>query len=429
MFDRAALSPATMSPSGTTTLTVDLSPGAGSRTVTVEPVLPASVTATAGVSSGPRRDFALAASADAAYSKLYPPAWSALGGNGDAHVVVSATFDGHVARATFDLEEPIAVLPASSVVMEPEAIVVPLHGAAREWPVEPTVTGRDAALSFAAADGWSLSQKPEGWAIRAPIALAAGLTTVTPLVGGRPALRQTFVSYPHVGRVIHLQSEALKVLALDLKLPAGARVGYVGGGADRIGLWLARMGLDVTELDARALIGDLSRYTTIVVGIFAFGVRADLAAATERLHRFVEEGGHLVTLYHRPSDGWNPLATPPKRLEVGSPSLRWRVTDPNAEVTVLEPDHTLLVGPNAIDPQDWSGWDKERGLYFAARWDEAYQPLLSMHDVNEQPLLGALVSGQFGKGRHTHTSLVLHHQLDKLVPSAFRLMANLVQPA
>jgi hypothetical protein len=52
-----------------------------------------------------------------------------------------------------------------------------------------------------------------------------------------------------------------------------------------------------------------------------------------------------------------------------------------------------------------------------------------MHDVNEQPLLGALVSGQFGKGRHTHTSLVLHHQLDKLVPGAFRLMANLVQPA
>ena len=52
-----------------------------------------------------------------------------------------------------------------------------------------------------------------------------------------------------------------------------------------------------------------------------------------------------------------------------------------------------------------------------------------MHDVNEQPLMGALVSAAIGKGRHTHTSLVLHHQLDKLVPGAFRLMANLVQPA
>jgi hypothetical protein len=52
-----------------------------------------------------------------------------------------------------------------------------------------------------------------------------------------------------------------------------------------------------------------------------------------------------------------------------------------------------------------------------------------MHDVDEQPLKGALVSGVIGKGRHTHTSLVLHHQMDALVPGAFRLMANLVQPA
>ena len=52
-----------------------------------------------------------------------------------------------------------------------------------------------------------------------------------------------------------------------------------------------------------------------------------------------------------------------------------------------------------------------------------------MHDPDEQPLKGALISAAIGKGRHTHTSLVLHHQMDKLVPGAFRLMANLVQPA
>ena len=63
--------------------------------------------------------------------------------------------------------------------------------------------------------------------------------------------------------------------------------------------------------------------------------RPDLAAATARLHRWVEDGGHLVTLYHRPSDGWNPDLTPPRRLVIGSPSLRWRVTDPNAAVEVL----------------------------------------------------------------------------------------------
>ena len=96
---------------------------------------------------------------------------------------------------------------------------------------------------------------------------------------------------------------------------------------------------------------------------------------------------------------------------------------------MLLPDHPLLAGPNRIDAADWGGWDKERGLYFASRWDDVYEPLLAMHDVDEQPLKGALVSGVIGKGRHTHTSLVLHHQMDKLVPGAFRLMANLVQPA
>lgn len=427
IFDRAVLAPATLSPGETATLTVELAPGV--RALVIKPVFPEGIVAVPEANTGSRCSFAVTAAEDAAYSKLYPPAWSALGGNGDAHVIVSATFDGHTARAAFDFEEVFAVLPASSVVMEPEALVVPLGGDRREWPVRPVAAGKDASVTLGMDGVWSLAQTPEGTVIRAPETLTAGLTTITPLVGGRAALRLTPIAYPHIGRVTHRQPETLKVLALDLKLPQGARVGYVGGGADRVGLWLARMGLDVTELDAKALAGDLGQFTTIVVGIFAFGIRKDLAAAAEKLHRFVEAGGHLVTLYHRPTDGWDPLLTPPRRLEIGSPSLRWRVTDPNAEVTVLAPDHVLLKGPNAIGPQDWSGWDKERGLYFAARWDEAYEALLSMHDVNEQPLTGALVSAAIGKGRHTHTSLVLHHQLDKLVPGAFRLMANLVQPA
>ena len=166
-----------------------------------------------------------------------------------------------------------------------------------------------------------------------------------------------------------------------------------------------------------------------MIGIFAFGLRRDLQAAAERLHGFVEEGGHLVTLYHRPTDGWDPDRTPPRRLAIGSPSLRWRVTDPAAPVNVLKPDHPLLNAPNRIEAGDWQGWDKERGLYFAADYDPAYEELLSLNDRGENPLKGSLISARIGQGRHTHVALVLHHQLDKLVPGAFRLLANLVQPA
>jgi hypothetical protein len=98
-------------------------------------------------------------------------------------------------------------------------------------------------------------------------------------------------------------------------------------------------------------------------------------------------------------------------------------------VRTIAPDHPLLTRPNAIGPEDWAGWDKEGGLYFAAEWDPAYVPLLALSDPGERPLDGALLSGTIGSGRHTHVSLALHHQLDRLVPGAFRLLANLVQPA
>jgi hypothetical protein len=131
-------------------------------------------------------------------------------------------------------------------------------------------------------------------------------------------------------------------------------------------------------------------------------------------------------MYHRPGDGWRDGHTPPLRILIGSPSLRWRVTDPAAPVTVLEPHHPLLRTPNEIGTADWDGWVRERGLYFARDWDAAYVPLLAMSDPGEPPLRGALLAAPVGRGRHAHVALALHHQLDALVPGAFRLLANLV---
>jgi hypothetical protein len=291
--------------------------------------------------------------------------------------------------------------------------------------------GFGTATTFNAPPGWSAAPNDDGIGVRIapPQDLKAGLYRLEPMLGGCPAYRSTVISYPHIGRLPHLHRETLNVLALEVKRPPRVRIGYVGGGNDRVGIWLTRLGFDVTELDRDALKSDLSRFTTIVVGIFAFGTRPDLAAARCRLRRFTESGGHLLTLYHRPSDGWDPATTPPLRIEIGTPSLRWRVTDPSAQVEMLEPAHPLLTSPNRIGADDWAQWDKERGLYFAARWDDAYAPLLSMSDPGEKPLLGGMISAKVGHGRHTHVSLALHHQLDKLVPGAFRLLANIVQPA
>lgn len=428
VFERAYADPASISPGGSAVWAVKLAEAALATEVEVLPVLPDGVTSTI-QSPGQTRRIALHADTNAPLSDQYLPVWSALGGNGHGHLKISAVIGGRTVSGHFDLEEGFSVSPAQSLVLSPDALLVPLGSEQTEWPIKTVVEGVQAPVSFRLPPGFAMKANDGGWMLSATQAMQPGLLEITPLVGGHDAFQITPIAFRHVGRTAFRQPAALKILSLDLKLPQGARVGYVGGGADRVGLWLSRMGLDVTEMDAAALSGDLSRFTTIVVGIFAFGIRKDLAAATARLHRFVEDGGHLVTLYHRPSDGWRPEETPVRAIEIGSPSLRFRVTDPKAEVTVLAPEHPLLTGPNRIGPEDWQGWDKERGLYFAARFDDAYEPLLAMHDADEQPLKGALISAAIGRGRHTHTSLVLHHQMDKLVPGAFRLMANLVQPA
>lgn len=357
----------------------------------------------------------------------FAPDWQSLGGNGALSLKVHADIGGERVSFAVDTEEPLQVAPRHALQLAPEALILPLPAQGRHGiALKPEMDS--ARLAMSTPPGLTLARNGAELALVAGPELRAGRHSLPVAVDGQPAHIVTPIAYPHIGRTRFVRPLTLDVLALDLTLPQ-SRVGYVGGGSDRVGQWLARMGADPVILDAEALAGPLSGMDTIVVGIFAYGARPDLAAANYRLREWVEAGGHLVTLYHRPTDGWNPETTPPRRLVIGSPSLRWRVTDPAAPVTMLLPDHPLLAGPNRITAEDFSGWDKERGLYFAADWDRAYEPLLSMNDRGEAPLLGSLVSAAIGKGRHTHTSLVLHHQLDRLVPGAFRLMANLLQPA
>ncbi len=212
--------------------------------------------------------------------------------------------------------------------------------------------------------------------------------------------------------------------------PEGARVAYLGGGLDTVGDWIAALGIDVVDVpsfDPAAFAR--GGFTTAIVGIRAFERRDDLRASVEVLHEFVRAGGHLVTLYHRGGKGWLPEHTPPARIEIGRPSIRWRACDPQAPVEIVDPDHKLMSFPNRIGSVDWHGWRRERGLYFASSWDPAYVPLLRVTDPGEAPHRGALLSGRFEKGRHTHVALALHNEIEFGTHGALRLMCNLVGPA
>jgi LmbE family N-acetylglucosaminyl deacetylase len=423
----AAVSSASVAPGKSIDLIVEAVRGRADK-LTIKPVVGSAFTPPAELAlAGDRAVVPIHAKADAAVTNAFHLDWQSLGGNGNVWLEIEAVVGEETVRWAVDTEEPVQVAPLHELVVSPDALILPLPTEApRALEVEASEAMEQ--ISVAPVPGLTIHCQQRRLVITPDAGLQPGRYHLPIQLGDAPAHMVSSIAYPHVGRTRFTRPLGIDVLALELEVPQ-ARVAYIGGGADRVGLWLERMGVDATELDAEALGRDLSTFETIIVGIFAFGTRPELAHATTRLHAWIRNGGHLVTLYHRPSDGWSPDLTPPLPLTIGSPSLRWRVTNPAAPVTILVPEHKLLAGPNRITAADFEGWDKERGLYFSSAWDKAYQPLLSMSDAEEAPLTGSLLSAAVGKGRHTHTSLVLHHQLDKLVPGAFRLMANLLQAA
>ncbi len=359
-------------------------------------------------------------------SNPYPDTWYPDRANAKLHVILRWVEGDQQVWISIDPEERLQILPAfSAALSQTDAIINtsnPTDISIRISQVHPV----GAMPAFAAPTGWSVNQTENTVRLQPTAELAEELHTIPLTLDNHKAQIIHRMEYPHTGPTNRCSSAALRVSVMDVALPKG-RIAYIGGGSDRTDFWLRKLGVKIDSLDEQTVQNvDFGAYDSILIGIFALRTNPALQSRLLDLHDWVIEGGNLVTLYHRPWDNWDADATGLAYLEIGKPSLRWRVTNENAAVRHLVPDHKLLTTPNIITPKDWEGWHKERGLYFAANWDDAYVPLLEMGDAGEAPLQGALLSGTFGKGRHTHTSLILHHQVANLTPGAFRLLANLL---
>ena len=363
---------------------------------------------------------------DAAISDPYPDTY--LPDAPDAPCIdVAVTLDGETASSRFPLEVPPVVVPKHSARLTPSVDIINLASERRDVTIKLSdISPRDANADLDLPNGWQLHKDGASLTVTAPDDVAPGHYSIPLTLNGEAARDVRHISYPHITPRLITQPAALTVRVVRADLPIG-RVGYIGGGNDRVCHWLERLGCDVADLSDTDLTAEgIAQFDCIVIGIFAMKFRTGLAEAMPMLHDWARDGGTLVTLYHRPWDNWDATKTAPHRLEIGQPSLRWRVTDETAKATYLAADHPVLHHPNKIGDSDWQGWHKERGLYFAKSWADAYTPLIAMQDPDEQPLKGAWLVADVGKGRHIHTSLILHHQMEKLVPGAFRIMANLL---
>ena len=223
-------------------------------------------------------------------------------------------------------------------------------------------------------------------------------------------------------------SEArLRVLPVDVTVPDGLRVGLVRGPDDTTERAMSDLGVDFTLLDADSLMTEpLENFTTLLLDIRVNFHRKDLAQMRDRILEFCRGGGRVVVMYHKPRE-WNAKdqqhSLAPFPFTVGNE----RVTEENAAVTMLQPQHRLWQHPHAITARDFENWVQERGLNFPSRWDEAWTALIAMKDSgDEKPLQGALLYTQYGKGDYVYCSLALYRQLRVGNAGAARILVNLL---
>ena len=236
------------------------------------------------------------------------------------------------------------------------------------------------------------------------------------------------LSFPHIRKQEYFFPAKADIAVVNTASLQGLNIGWIDGGVDNAHSWARQLGANVIMLENEDLqSGAFQELDVIVAGVFAAGSRP-INSSMHHIRNWIKKGGHFVSQYHRSIDNWDKMYSSPLPLQPGSPSIRWRVTDPTATVIIMKPDHQIFNNPNQITQKDFDGWVKERGLYFASEWDDAYVSLLAMSDGDEPLLKGGLLAAKIGSGCHIHCALNLFYQMDNMVIGAYRLFANLLTP-
>jgi len=230
------------------------------------------------------------------------------------------------------------------------------------------------------------------------------------------------ISYDHIPTIQYLEPAEVNIVTEQVKITA-KRIAYVAGAGEFAPEFLRGMGVVVDEIDEATMLKtqELLKYDAVLVGIRAINTNKNMKYLMPALMHYVEEGGTLVMQY-------NTMQTMSTK-DLGPyplPLTNKRVTEEDANVTILTPGHALLSTPNPITQTDFNGWVQERGLYFPFEFDPKYEALLSMHDTKEQPLNGALLYAKHGKGHYVYCALSLFRQLPAGVPGAMKLLGNML---
>ena len=381
------------------------------------------------------------------YATLPLPPWPvharAIYAAGDAEGAIESTVEVKFVDPTYgQSQRPLTVAPPLSQQLDPPVQVVSTHS---RGPVQVTAGVRNdvdgpvrANLRLEAPAGWRPTSAWQAAEFTADNEYRDFRFSVQP-----PSLREQMYTlraaldyqgklctegYDLIGRddigwFYYYRPAEQRISAVDVVVPPGLRVGYVMGAGDDIPAVLRGLGMRLEMLSPADLeSGALSRFHTIVLGIRAYDVRADVRAYNRRLLDYVAQGGTLVVQYNAAIGVFNQGHYTPYPATLG----RERVTVEEAPVQVLDPASPIFHYPNPIAGRDFQGWVQERGLYFMSGWDPRFKTLLASSDPGEPPREGGLLEARYGKGLYIYTGYAFFRQVPAGVPGAIRLFVNLV---
>ncbi|HRA72585.1 MAG TPA: LmbE family protein, partial [Flavobacterium sp.] len=200
------------------------------------------------------------------------------------------------------------------------------------------------------------------------------------------------------------------------------RIAYIMGAGDEVPNSLMQMGYKVTLLNPEEISPEkMANFDMVITGIRAYNTVQALANKQNILFDFVKGGKTMLVQYNTPNDLVTENIAPfPMKIS------RDRVTEENAEVRFLAPNHPVLNSPNKITAKDFQGWKQEQGLYYPNEYDKAFTPILSSNDKGETAKNGALLIAPYGKGYYIYTGLSFFRELPEGVSGAYKLLSNVI---
>ena len=335
-----------------------------------------------------------------------------------------------------ELRRPLVIAPPVFTKIGDGALVFPTN---QPKPVAVHVTAATGPvkgeLKLAVPSGWRVepasvpidlkganAETVSTFTVKPPDQNSEGMLRAIVSIDGRDySFERVRISYPHIGVQTLMPPAEAKLVRADIR-KKGDRIGYIPGAGDDVPESLQEIGYSVKILNESDITAkNLAQFSAVVLGIRAYNTQDRIENWLPELFAYVKAGGVVIAQYNTLAElKTEQLA--PYPLEIS----RDRVTDENAEVRILAPNHPLMTTPNKITSKDFEGWVQERGLYFPKKWDPAWTAILSSNDPKEKPLDGGLLVAKVGKGYFIYTSYSWFRQLPAGVPGAYRLFANML---